>query len=64
MQGRKPTLGLVRLVGALIIASPLPDEIGVGLLGLGKLNKLSFLATCYALNTVGILIIMLTAKAL
>lgn len=64
MQGRKPTLGLVRLVGALIIASPLPDEIGVGLLGLGKLNKVSFLAVCYALNAAGILIIMLTAKAL
>lgn len=64
MQGRKPTLGLVRLVGALIIASPLPDEIGVGLLGLGKLNKVSFLAICYALNAAGIFIIMLTAKAL
>lgn len=63
MQGRKPTLGLVRLVGALIIASPLPDEIGVGLLGLGKLNKVSFLVICYALNSAGIFVIMLTAKA-
>lgn len=64
MQGRKPTLGLVRLVGALIIASPLPDEIGVGLLGLGKLSKVSFLAICYVLNAAGIFIIILTVKSL
>lgn len=64
LQGRKPTLGLVRLVGALIIASPLPDEIGVGLLGLGKLNNVAFLATCYVLNAGGILIIVLSARAI
>ncbi len=64
LQGRKSTLGLVRLIGAFIIASPLPDEIGIGLLGMGKLNKISFLLTCYLLNTVGILLIVLTARAL
>lgn len=64
LQGRKSTLGFVRLIGALIIASPLPDEIGIGLLGIGKLNKLSFLAICYVLNSVGILLIMLGAEAL
>lgn len=64
MQGRKPTLGLIRLIGALIIASPLPDEIGVGLLGLGRLNKVSFLIICYALNAGGILAILLSARAL
>lgn len=63
LQGRKPTLGFVRLIGALIIASPLPDEIGIGLLGIGRLNKASFLAICYVLNTAGILLIVLTGKA-
>lgn len=63
LQGRKPTLGLVRLIGALIIASPLPDEIGIGLLGMGKLNKISFLVICYVLNAAGILLILLAGKA-
>ena len=64
LQGRRSTLGLVRVVGALIIASPLPDEIGIGLLGIGKMNRLSFLAICYLLNGAGILAIMLGAKSL
>lgn len=64
LQGRKSTLGLVRLIGAFIIASPLPDEIGIGLLGMGKLSKLSFLVICYLLNTAGILLILLSARAL
>lgn len=63
LQGRKSTLGLVRLMGALILASPLPDEIGIGLLGMGKLNKLTFLFLCYILNTAGILAILLVARA-
>lgn len=63
LQGRKSTLGLVRVIGAVVIASPLPDEIGIGLLGVGRLNKLSFLAICYALNAAGILLIVLAAKA-
>jgi hypothetical protein len=63
LQGKKSTLGLVRVVGALIIASPLPDEIGIGLLGIGKLSKPLFLLICYLLNTAGILIIMLSLKA-
>jgi hypothetical protein len=64
LQGKRSTLGLVRFIGALIIASPLPDEIGIGLLGIGKLNKSSFLVICYLLNTAGILLILLSAKAL
>lgn len=64
LQGRRSTIGLVRILGAIIIASPLPDEIGIGLLGIGKLNRLSFLAICYALNAAGILALMLGAKTL
>ncbi len=64
LQGRRSTLGLVRFIGALIIASPLPDEVGIGLLGVGKLNRTSFLVVCYVLNTVGIFLILLSAKAL
>lgn len=64
LQGSKSTLGLVRLLGAAIIASPLPDEIGIGLLGMGKLNRAAFLAICYVLNTAGILFIVLAARSL
>jgi hypothetical protein len=64
LQGKRSTLGLVRIVGALVIASPLPDEIGIGLLGIGKLNKISFLATCYILNALGIFVITLSARAI
>lgn len=63
LQGKKSTLGLVRLLGALIIVSPLPDEIGIGLLGMGKLNRAAFLAICYTLNTIGILLVVLAARA-
>lgn len=58
LQGRKSTLGLVRLLGALIIASPFPDEIGIGLLGMGKMRRAAFLAVCYILNVSGILVIL------
>jgi hypothetical protein len=64
LQGKKSTLGLVRLLGAVIIASPLPDEIGIGLLGMGRLNRVNFLAICYVLNAAGILLIVLSARAL
>jgi len=63
LQGKRSTLGLVRLVGAIIIASPLPDEIGIGILNLGKLRRPVFLAICYTLNALGILLILLTARA-
>jgi hypothetical protein len=63
LQGKKSTLGLVRLLGALIIVSPLPDEIGIGLLGLGKLRRAAFLGICYTLNTIGIFLIVIAARA-
>lgn len=45
------------LVGALIIASPLPDEIGIGLMGLSNITPLQFIAISFVLNSVGILAI-------
>lgn len=58
LQGRKATLGIVRLLGAAIIASPLPDEIGIGLLGMGKISRQGFLVICYVLNAIGIFVIV------
>jgi hypothetical protein len=42
------------LIGAIIIASPLPDEIGVSLLGLSKMKTYRFLLLSFVLNAVGI----------
>lgn len=48
-------------VAALIIASPLPDELGVTLLGLAKTRTSVFLLFSFAANFAGILIISFLA---
>lgn len=50
-------------VGGLIIASPLPDELGVGLLGLSHANTKFFLVISFVFNFIGIVLIGLVAKA-
>jgi hypothetical protein len=54
---------LVPLWGALIIASPLPDELGVSILGLSKISRLQFIFVTFFLNTVGIMAIVALAGA-
>lgn len=44
--------------GALIIASPLPDELGISLINLSKMNKFKFILLSYVLNSIGIFIIV------
>lgn len=46
------------VVGALIIASPLPDELGVGLMGISKLKTYQFIILSYALNSIGIFLVI------
>ena len=55
---------MIPFFGALIIASPLPDEIGVTILGLSKMKSSYFTLLSFLLNSAGILIIGLIAKAL
>lgn len=50
------------LIGALIIASPLPDEIGVAMLGLSKMKNSFFIPLSFVLNSAGILVIGLISK--
>lgn len=45
------------LLGALIIASPFPDELGIGLLGIARLKNWQFVAISYVMNAIGILLI-------
>ena len=45
------------VVGALIIASPLPDELGVSLMGISKLKTYQFLLISFVLNSLGIFLV-------
>ena len=55
---------LIFLVGGFIIASPLPDELGVSLLGFSKMKMRFFVALSLGFNFIGILLIGLIAKTL
>lgn len=51
-------------VGALIIASPFPDELGLVLLGFARIDRRYFFAISYSMNFFGILLIGLVARGL
>ena len=51
-------------VGAIIIASPFPDEIGVAMLGLSKVKTNFFLILSFLLNGTGIFIIGFIANSI
>ena len=55
---------LFPLVGALIVASPLPDEIGLAMMGLSKMKTALFAPISFTLNFLGILIVGLIARSL
>jgi hypothetical protein len=55
---------LTFFIGGLIIASPLPDELGISLLGFSKMKTLWFIPLSFTFNFIGILLIGLIAKAL
>jgi len=46
------------VVGAAMIASPLPDEIGISLMGISKLKTYQFLLLSFVLNAVGIFLVV------
>ncbi|HLD60922.1 MAG TPA: hypothetical protein VJA27_02200 [Patescibacteria group bacterium] len=52
------------LIGALIIASPLPDELGLMILGLSKTKTNIFIPLSFSFNFLGILAIGLIARAI
>lgn len=53
---------VIPFVGALIIASPLPDEVGVAMLGLSKMKNSYFIFLSFVLNSAGILVVGFIAK--
>jgi hypothetical protein len=50
------------VLGAIVIASPLPDELGSGLFGSSKLKPKYFIPISFVLNAFGIFVIALIAK--
>ena len=50
------------VLGAIIIASPLPDEVGIGLMGLTRITQWQFVVLTYLLNAAGIFIVVLLAQ--
>jgi len=49
---------MLPIIGAIIIASPFPDEIGVSLMGLSKLSTPKFIFISYILNSIGLFLIV------
>lgn len=46
------------VIGAIIIASPFPDEIGVSLMGISKMKTYQFLIISFVLNAIGIFLVV------
>lgn len=55
---------ILPVIGALVIASPLPDELGLALIGVSSMRRRSFLLLSYSMNALGILAILLLSGAL
>lgn len=50
---------LLPIIGAIIVASPLPDEVGISMIGFsGNLKTYQFLLVSFILNAIGIFIIV------
>jgi hypothetical protein len=54
---------IVPIVGALIIMSPFPDEVGLGLLGMSKVKTWQTLGLLYLLDVGGIFLIVIAARS-
>ncbi|RJQ35053.1 hypothetical protein C4556_00880 [Candidatus Parcubacteria bacterium] len=52
------------LLGGIVLASPLPDELGISLLGLSKTKMMYFIAMSYVFNVLGIFAIGIIAANL
>ena len=53
---------LVPFLGALVVASPLPDELGLMMMGLSNMKTSLFIPVSFLLNFLGIFVIVFIAK--
>jgi len=54
---------LTPLVGALVIASPLPDELGLAMMGLSRMRTIILIPVSFIMNFIGILLIGFAVQA-
>lgn len=54
----KYTRWVLFLLGAVIISTPLPDELGIALLGMSHIRKVYVLGICFLLNVTGLLVLI------
>lgn len=52
------------VVGAIIIASPLPDELGVSLMGVSRMQNKTFLILSFILNAGGVILVLSASRFL
>lgn len=50
----KPLSWILPILGAIIIASPLPDEVGVSMLGVSQIRTVHFTIMAFSLNAMGV----------
>jgi uncharacterized membrane protein YdjX (TVP38/TMEM64 family) len=55
---------MLPVIGAIIIATPFPDELGVGLMGLSHMKTYQFILLSFILNAIGIFLIISASIAL
>jgi len=55
---------IVPLIGAVVIASPLPDELGLLMMGLSSMRLWNFIVLAYVMNAAGIYVIAVAAQTL
>lgn len=58
------TSWILTILGAFIIISPLPDEVGVGLMGIAHFKRMAVVGVCFMLNLLGALVVVLAARTL
>jgi hypothetical protein len=60
---RKTVSLLLALVGIFVLGSPLPDEVGIAMLGMTQYSKARILLVAFLANSVGIAVIVFAARA-
>lgn len=54
----------VPIIGAIIVMSPFPDEVGIGLMGISKFKTWQLMGLLYLLDIVGIFLIVIAARSI
>lgn len=53
----------VPILGAIIVMSPFPDEVGIGLMGISRLKTWQLMGLLYLLDVTGIFLIVIAARS-